>query len=219
MVYTSVYMETKTQFTPKELATVRVIRNEMMRNGKVPSIRQVMETMEYKSPQSISRIFDELIKKGVLSRTVDGKYLFNQGVVTSPTNPGTVDVPLVGTASCGAPIFAEENIEGYFKISEKMAPPSKKHFLLRAQGDSMNKKGIFDGDMVLVRKQATVQNGDVIVALIDDEATIKEFQKQGDVVVLRPHSTNPVHQPIILSEDFQIQGVVVKPIPASFFNP
>ncbi len=199
-------MNTKNQFTPKELATVKIIRNEMMRTGKVPSIRQVMEAMEYKSPQSISRIFDELLKKGVLSRTVDGKYLFNQGVVTSPTNPGTVDVPLVGTASCGAPVFAEENIEGYFKISEKMAPPSQKHFLLRAQGDSMNKKSIYDGDMVLVRKQNNAQNGETVVALIDDEATIKEFQQQGDMVVLRPHSTNPIHQPIILSEDFQIQG-------------
>ena len=207
------------QFTPKELATIKVIRNEMMRTGRVPSIRQVMSDLKYKSPQSVSRIFDELIKKGVLSRTVDAKYLFNEGVSDSSDNPGTVDVPLVGTASCGMPIFAEENIEGYFPISERMAPPSKKHFLLRASGDSMNRKGIFDGDLVLVRKQQVAQNGDRVVALIDDEATIKEFLQQGDVVVLRPCSTNPMHKPIILSEDFQIQGVVVKSIPASFFNP
>jgi len=209
----------ETQFTPKELATVKVIRNEIMRSGKVPSIRQVMETMGYRSPQSISRIFDELTKKGVLSRTTDGKCLFNEGVATSSTNPGTVDIPLVGTASCGAPIFAEENIEGYFPISERIAPPSKKHFLLRASGDSMDKKGVYDGDMVLVQKQNVAHNGDLVVALIDDEATIKEFQKHGDMVALRPHSTNPIHKPIILSEEFQIQGVVIKALPASFFNP
>lgn len=212
-------MDTKNQFTPKELATVKVIRNEMMRTGKVPSLRQVMEALEYKSPQSVSRIFDELIKKGVLSRTVEGRYLFNEGSAISASNPGTVDIPLVGTASCGAPIFAEENIEGYFPISERMTPPSQKHFLLRASGDSMNKKGIFDGDFVLVRKQSTAQNGDLVVALIDDSATIKEFQKSADIVALRPCSTNPIHKPILLSEDFQIQGVVIKAIPSSFFNP
>ena len=209
----------KTQFTPKELATVKVVRNEIMRTGKVPSIRQVMSAMEYRSPQSVSRIFDELIKKGVLSRTVEGKYLFNEGVATSNTNPGTVDVPLIGTASCGTPVFAEENIEGYFPISERIAPPSQKHFLLRAEGDSMNKKNIYDGDLVLVQKKNTAHNGDLVVALIDDEATIKEFQRHGDMVELRPHSTNLMHKPIILSEEFQIQGVVVKAIPASFFNP
>jgi repressor LexA len=209
----------KTQFTPKELATVKVVRNEIMRTGKVPSIRQVMSAMEYRSPQSVSRIFDELIKKGVLSRTVEGKYLFNEGVATSNTNPGTVDVPLIGTASCGTPVFAEENIEGYFPISERIAPPSQKHFLLRAEGDSMNKKNIYDGDLVLVQKKNTAHNGDLVVALIDDEATIKEFQRHGDMVALRPHSTNLMHKPIILSEEFQIQGVVVKAIPASFFNP
>ena len=209
----------KTQFTPKELATVKVVRNEIMRPGKVPSIRQVMSAMEYRSPQSVSRIFDELIKKGVLSRTVEGKYLFNEGVATSNTNPGTVDVPLIGTASCGTPVFAEENIEGYFPISERIAPPSQKHFLLRAEGDSMNKKNIYDGDLVLVQKKNTAHNGDLVVALIDDEATIKEFQRHGDMVALRPHSTNLMHKPIILSEEFQIQGVVVKAIPASFFNP
>jgi len=76
----------------------------------------------------------------------------------------------------------------------------------------MNKKNINDGDMVLVRQQSTANNGDVIVALIDDEATVKEFCNQGDSIILKPRSTNKKHQPIILTHDFMVQGVVVTTI-------
>lgn len=77
----------------------------------------------------------------------------------------------------------------------------------------MNKAGINDGDLVLVKQQSSAENGQQVVALIDDEATIKEFQKKGHVVILKPHSTNSKHQPFILTDDFQIQGVVVATLP------
>ena len=84
--------------------------------------------------------------------------------------------------------------------------------MLRAFGDSMNKAGINDGDLVLVRQQQTAENGDKVVALIDDEATIKEFHHEGDMIILKPQSTNSKHRPIILTWDFKIQGVVEKVI-------
>jgi repressor LexA len=86
--------------------------------------------------------------------------------------------------------------------------------LLRARGKSMNKSGIHDGDLVLVRQQSTARKGDKVVALVNDEATIKHFHRGCDVIVLRPNSTQAKCKPIVLSKDFIIQGVVVATLPA-----
>lgn len=124
----------------------------------------------------------------------------------------TVEVPLLGTIACGVPFLAEQNIKTRIPISAKMLRPNYQYFLLHALGDSMNKAGINDGDLVLIRQQQTAENGDKVVALIDDEATIKEFHYGGDMIILKPKSTNSKHQPIILTKDFKIQGVVEKAI-------
>jgi repressor LexA len=118
----------------------------------------------------------------------------------------------VGSVACGIPILAEENIEAMIPVSKGLAKPGNRYFLLRAVGDSMNLAGIDDGDLVLVRQQPAAKNGDLVVALIDDAATIKEFYRAGDAVVLKPKSKNKRHQPIVLTEDFQVQGIVVKTI-------
>ncbi|MCF7906030.1 transcriptional repressor LexA [Candidatus Gracilibacteria bacterium] len=194
------------------MRALRHIRNELMHSGKMPSVRTIMDLMQYRSPRSVSVLLQQLTDKGVLIHR-EGKYILNESAEISSPNEDTVDVPLVGTGSCGTPIFAEENIEAYYKISTRLAPPMRKHFLLRAQGDSMNQKGITEGDLVLVRQQDAAENGNIVVALIDNEATIKEFQQKDDMVILSPCSSNPVHKPILLTDDFQIQGVVVKSIP------
>ncbi len=124
----------------------------------------------------------------------------------------TVLVPLLGRVACGKPILAEENIESTIPVSTKIARPPYKYFLLRAKGDSMNKAGINDGDLVLIRQQQTAQNKDIIVALIDDEATIKEYNISNDKIILKPLSSNPIHKPIIVTHDLKIQGVVVSTI-------
>ena len=129
-----------------------------------------------------------------------------------PVHAQTVNIPLVGTAACGVPIFAEENIEGLIPVSTSLAKPGYKYFLLHAKGDSMNRAGINDGDIVLVRQQPNANDGDKVVALVDDEATIKEFHRTNDVVILKPKSSNPDNEPIILTKDFQIQGVVITTI-------
>lgn len=119
-----------------------------------------------------------------------------------------VKVPLLGTINCGIPILAEQNIEARVSISKKILNPNFQYFLLRALGDSMNKDGINDGALVLIRQQETAENGDNVVALIDGEATIKEFYQKENTIILKPKSTNNQHQPIILTENFKIQGVV-----------
>ena len=205
-----------TAVTSKELEAIREIRNSLMRVGRVPSMRELMSSLGYRSPRSASLIVDKLIKKGALRRKDDGNLQFIKSLGDDTTRAQTVDVPLVGMVSCGAPMLAEENIQAQIPVSTKLARPPHRYFLLKAKGDSMDlphpgrgQKGIDDGDLVLVRQQSTAKDGDTVVALIDDEVTIKEFRIGGETFVLKPRSRNKQHQPIVLTKDFQIQGVVV----------
>lgn len=194
----------------KQAAATACIRKYMNENGKMPSVRELMSAMEYKSPRSASVMFDKLVQSGVLSRCPDTRKLsLNQGVLAQSTT-NTVEVPLVGTTSCSGPLFAEERIEAYYRISNQIAPSGSQYFFLKIQGDSMDQAGINDGDLVLIRQQTTAKAGDLVLALIDDEATIKKFMPQDGLVILKPCSSNPVHKPIILTEDFAIQGIVMR---------
>ncbi len=210
--YNAVYMQATT-VTNKELEAIREIRNSLMRVGRIPSMRELMSSLGYQSPRSASLIVEKLIKKGVLRRKEGGGLQFIKNLEDDTSRAQTVDVPLIGTVACGMPMLAEENIQGMISVSTKLARPPYRYFLLKAKGDSMDQKGIDDGDLVLVRQQTTAKDGDTVVALIDDEATIKEFRIGGETFVLRPRSKNKQHQPIVLTKDFQIQGVVVTTIP------
>lgn len=181
----------------------------------MPSVRELMRELNYKSPRSVSVILQGLIEKGVLRKREDGSLrLLSQKLSTADSSrEQTVKVPLLGTIACGPPILAEENIEAEFAVSVKLAKMPGKYFMLRASGDSMNLKGINDGDLILIKQQDTAEDGELVVALIDDEATIKELRKNEHTIVLLPHSSNKMHMPIILARDFKVQGVVVTVIP------
>lgn len=199
--------------THKESETIRIIRNWMIHFGQSPSRRELMRELGYKSTRSVSLIIDGLIKKGVLKKKITGEIKLVNDPERHEHNAQTIDIPLVGVVSCGAPMLAEENIKGFIPVSTSLAHPGSKYYLLRASGDSMNLSGINDGDMVLVRQQQAANDGEVVVALIDDEATIKEFQRVQGAVILKPKSSNKENQPIILTDDFQIQGKVITTIP------
>jgi len=194
--------------TKKELEALRLIRNRIVHTGKPPSIREIMNQLGYSSPRAASYILEKLELKGFISRPGRGQIRLRKDSPETDSHARTVNVPLVGSAPCGTPVFAEENIEGIFPVSAKLARGSYHYFLLRAVGDSMNKRDIQDGNLVLVRQQPSAENGDRVVALIDEEATIKEFHRTSNAIILKPKSTNKQHQPIILTNDFQILGVV-----------
>lgn len=201
------------KLTNKELAAIREIRNSLIQRGRNPSVRELMEALEYRSPRSAAVLIEQLTKKKFLRKKEDGSFQLIRHTEDDTTHARTVDVPLVGTAACGMPILAEENINAMIPVSTKLAQPNHRYFLLKAKGDSMNAKGINDGDLVLVRQQTTAQNGDIVVALIDEEAIIKEFHRTGETIVLKPRSKSKEHKPIVLTKDFQIQGIVVTAIP------
>ena len=211
-MYSDVCMK-ETTISNRELEAIREIRNSLMHRGRIPSVRELMNSLRYRSPRSAAVIYENLVEKGILRRKRDGNFQFVKGVEDNNVRAQTVDVPLVGVVACGVPILAEENVEATIPVSTKLARPPDKYFLLRAKGDSMDQKGIHGGDLLLIRQQTTARNGDIVVALIDDEATVKEFHAAGEMVVLKPRSSNKAHQPIVLTKDFQLQGVVVTTIP------
>jgi len=202
---------TQLDLNKNELDAVKAIRNSILHYGVAPSVRQLMKTLGYKSTYSATIIINKLVEAGYLSKK-DGKIKLIKDLKLSDAHARTVNVPLIGNAPCGAPFLAEQNIEVMVPVSIQLAKPSHRYFLLRAIGDSMNLKNINDGDLVLVRQQNTAENGDTVVALIDDEATIKEFEKRTDVVLLKPKSKNKMHTPIILTDDFIIQGKIIATI-------
>lgn len=198
---------------PKESEALKRIRNYFVHLGRLPSVRELTTALGYKSPRSGALIIDSLIKKGFLKKRPDGEIQLLRDINFNYQNhERTVNIPIVGRIACGLPLLAEENVEAMIPVSTKLAHPGSRYFLLRAVGDSMNEAGINDGDFVLVRQQQTANDGDIVVALIDDEATIKEFHRKKDVVILKPRSSNKTHQPIILTSNFMIQGVVVTTI-------
>lgn len=196
----------------KAKEALRHIRNFLMHHGRMPSIRELMKVMKYKSPLSTMLLMNELAVNGFLEKKPDGSYILLKDLTTRDS-ARTVAIPLVGAASCGMPMLAQENIEAMIQVSITLAKPGSTYFLLRARGDSMNEVGIDNGDLILVKQQPTASNGQNVVALIDDEATVKEYQHKGNFVTLLPRSHNKTHQPIILTQDFKIQGVVVATIP------
>jgi len=195
--------------TPVELKAIRHIRNSLVHHGHAPTVRELQRALGYGSPRSASLILSALISKGVLKRRPGGAMQLIHDPEEDVSNARTVDVPLVGTIACGAPILAEENIEAMVPVSKSFIRSGHRYFLLRAKGDSMTGANIKDGDFVLVKQQPTAENGNIVAALIDDEATLKEFHRSGDAVILKPKSHNKKHQPIILRGDFQVQGVAV----------
>lgn len=138
--------------------------------------------------------------------------LTSQGIslknVSSPYMKQMVRIPLVGSVPCGTPLCAEENIEEFILVPGEKIRNGSNYFILRASGDSMNKAGINDGDLILCLQKFTAHENDKVVALIGDEVTVKEFHREGDRIVLQPCSTNKVHKPIYVDEDIQVQGVV-----------
>jgi repressor LexA len=189
------------------------IRSSILSAGITPSLRDIADTVGYRSRHSAEKMLARLEEKGLVT--------WSKGVLRlSPRTPvaeQTVDVPLVGSVACGLPSLAEQDVEALIPISTRIARPGHMYFLLRAVGTSMNKSGINDGDLVLVRQQSSANDGEKVVALINDEATIKHLHHEEGVIVLKPNSTDSSHKPIVLSDEFIIQGVVAATLPANLY--
>jgi len=186
--------------TSKQKLVLATISDLTQKNGNPPTLEELRKFLDYPQISSVQRHTDALKKKGYLD---PGRGLGLR------LRSDEVKVPLVGNVACGTPLLAEENIEAYIPYpKDKLPGGTEQYFFLRAVGDSMDKAGIDDGDFVLIKQQPSADYGQRIVALIGDEATIKQYQVKDGHIVLQPETTNSQNKPIILFDDFTIQGVV-----------
>ena len=194
------------KITKKQQNVFEAIEKLTKKNGQSPTLRELMEYLDYKSTSSVQRHTEALKKKNIIKSEKHQERSFQ---IKSNSNK-KYSIPLVGIASCGQPTLAVQDIEAYIPYEVNGDP--KEYFFLRAEGDSMNEADIKNASIVLIHKQPTANNGDIVVALIGDEATIKIFKQEKDKIILSPKSNNPIHKPLYIFENLQIQGKVIKTI-------
>jgi repressor LexA len=200
--------------TEKQLSFFRILLELRRKLGTPPTIRQLQAAARFTSPRSVTQFLEALERAGYIERGSGARNIRILRVdADAAERARTVEVPIVGNVAAGTPILAAENIEAAIPVAEKVARPPYTYFFLRVKGDSMNRAGIRDGSLALIRQQQTARNGDVVVALIDDEATVKRLRLAGGLAVLEPVSSNPKHKPIVVDGEFRVQGVVVTTMP------
>ncbi len=172
-------------------------------DGFAPTVREICEATGFKSTSTVHAHLNTLERLGYISRKSDCARAI---VINKPDGtPESVAVPIIGTVTAGMPIFAFEENLGYVTVDESVKR-GREIFALRVKGDSMINAGIFDGDAVVFVRQSVAENGEIVVALIEDEATVKRFYKENGYFRLQPE--NPDYEPI-LTEEVKILGKVV----------
>lgn len=197
---------TQGKISKKQMEILEYIKEQILTRGYPPAVREICEAVNLKSTSSVHSHLETLEKNGYIRR--------------DPTKPRAIEiiddsfnltrremanVPMIGRVAAGEPLLAQENIENYFPIPIEFMP-NNDAFLLTVKGESMVNAGIFDGDYVLVEKQNTAENGDMVVALVGDGATVKTFYREEGVFRLQPE--NDFMDPIIV-EQVEILGKVI----------
>ena len=194
------------KISAKQQEILEYIKETILKKGYPPSVREICEAVHLKSTSSVHSHLETLEENGYIRR--------------DPTKPRTIEIlddnfnltrremvniPVLGTVAAGQPILAQENIENYFPIPAERLP-NQQTFMLRVKGDSMINAGIFNGDQISVAQQETAENGEIVVALLDDSATVKRFFKENGHFRLQPE--NDAMEPI-LTDSVQILGKVI----------
>ncbi len=201
--------------TKRQRQLLAFIRSHLRRYGYPPTLREMAGYLGVRSPNAVNDHLKALEHKGYLKRRGGLKsraITLTEIAIAASEEPGPVKVPLLGRVAAGAPLLAEQNVEEVLAIDRSLVGTGKGElFALRVQGDSMTGKGILDGDIVLVRRVPEARKGDIVVALIDGEATVKTYRPEKGRVVLEP--ANPAYEPIVVvpkkDVDASIVGIVV----------
>ena len=194
--------------TPKQQEIMDVIRKALLRDGQAPTVREIGRITGLRSSCSVQKHLNQLQERGFIKRD---PYKYRSIELTQDGAPmtrrRTVTVPLIGQVAAGRPIDAIEHVEENYPLPDTMVPRDCDCFMLRVKGDSMINAGIFDNDLVVVKKQQTAHNGDIVVARLGDEATVKTFYTAGENGI-RLQPENPHLRPIITKEAI-IEGKVI----------
>jgi repressor LexA len=193
------------RISEKQKEILEFMKHEILNKGYPPTVRDICEAVKLKSTSSVHSHLETLEKNGYIRRDptkpraieiIDDNF--------NLTRREMVNVPLLGRVAAGEPILATENIDSYFPVPAEYMPNAES-FMLKVKGESMINAGIFDGDQILVEKCSTARNGDMVVALVDDSATVKTFYKEANHIRLQPE--NDTMDPIIV-DNCEILGKV-----------
>jgi repressor LexA len=198
-----------TKLSKRQQDILQYIKVSVKEKGYPPSVREIGEAVGLASSSTVHGHLARLESKGLIRRDPTKPRAIEILDLEEDTIPRqkVVNVPLIGKVTAGQPITAVENVEEYFPLPERLAPSDEQVFMLEIMGDSMIEAGILDGDFVIVRQQQTANNGDIVVAMTEeDEATVKRFFKERDFVRLQPE--NSTMSPIIL-RNVSILGKVI----------
>ncbi len=205
-----VHRKKNTNLTSRQEEGLRFIRTYIQREGVPPTLREIADGLGINSTNGARSLVEVLERKGAIERRPG----LSRGLVIPQEHQaealkGIWNIPVLGRVAAGAPILAEENLEGYIRVDEAMVGPQTQSFALTVKGDSMINAGIFDGDTVIARLQPTAVTGDLVVAVLDDEATVKFYFPDQERVRLEP--ANPNFDPILVDPrqtPFRIAGKV-----------
>lgn len=192
----------------KQIKIVQYIKNELSLRGYPPSIREICKAVGLSSTSSVHAHLNTLEEKGYLKKGTNKRRALElidiDDICCNLPKKEIINVPIIGTVTAGAPILAVENVDDTLPISVDFVG-NKESYVLRVKGESMIEAGILNGDFVIVNSQNTAKNGDIVVALIDDEATVKTFYKEKDHIRLQPQNSSM--DPILVKNPY-ILGVV-----------
>jgi repressor LexA len=197
----------------KETALLKFIISEMEEKGYPPTIREMMEVIDVKSLRGVTYHLDELQKKSYihrerLSRSITilpRAFSFKDETISTKSAAG-ISIPVIGKVAAGNPIFTYEEFNDQISVPESLAKNTKDYYALRVSGDSMVGDSILNKDIVVIKKQNYASNGEIVVAVINEEATIKRFFRESDYYRLQP--SNPNYEPI-LTKELVISGIMV----------
>lgn len=204
------------KLSEKQQLIIDFVNSQVEEKGYPPSVREICKAVGFKSTSTVHAYLEKLEKDGLIHKdptkpraikVVGSKKTAPvRNIESYVSRRELVDVPIIGKVTAGQPILAVENIEDTFPLPVNFVQNSTA-FMLKVQGDSMIEAGIFDRDLVLVKQQATATNGDIVVALIEDEATVKTFYREKDHIRLQPE--NQYLDPIIVKDNVSILGKVI----------
>lgn len=202
----------KTELSPRQRDVLDFIRSALNQRGYPPTYREIGDALGISSTNGVADHVKALVRKGFLEKSGGGaaRGLKLTTKARPPQRGDTVSVPVIGQVAAGIPILAEENYEKSLHFDRSMLPSgSSAIYALRVRGDSMMEEGILDGDVVVVKQQSTARNGDIVVALVDGEATVKFYFHEGSRIRLQP--AHPTMAPIYVdpSQTSGLQGIVV----------
>ncbi len=191
-------MPHRTTLSERQQQILNYIKEKIRLSGYPPSVREIGQAVGLRSSSTVHNHLLQLEEKGYLRKDPSKPRAIipvdSEGELAMSE---TVFLPLVGSVAAGSPILAEQNIEEYLPVPQELVG-SGDHFILRVKGDSMIDAGIFDGDYLIVRQQNQANNGEIVVAIIEDEATVKRFYQRNAGIELRPE--NPALSPIFVNE-------------------